>query len=61
VQEKMASRNPVLRALGSAASRIWFPAVLATARNLPRGLMHRGGRILAGAYYGARPKYLRAP
>jgi KDO2-lipid IV(A) lauroyltransferase len=56
----MASRNPVLRALGSAASRIWFPAVLATARNLPRGLMHRGGRILAGAYYGARPKYLRA-
>ncbi len=56
----MASRNPVLRAFASAASRLWFPATLAAARNLPRGLMHRGGRLLAAAYYRARPKYLRA-
>ncbi len=56
----MASRNPVLRALGSAASRLWFPATLATARNLPRALVHRGGRLVAAAYYRARPKYLDA-
>ena len=56
----MASRNPILRALGSATSRLWFPAALATARNLPRPFMHGGGRILANAYYAARPKYLRA-
>jgi lauroyl/myristoyl acyltransferase len=60
VQEKMASRNPLLRAFGSATSRLWFPAALASARNLPRPFMHAGGRILAGAYYAARPKYLRA-
>ena len=47
----MASRNPLLRALGSATSRLWFPAALATARNLPRPLMHGGGRILAAVYY----------
>jgi lauroyl/myristoyl acyltransferase len=56
----MASRNPVLRALGSATSRIWFPLALVCARNLPRGFMHRGGRALASVYYGLRPKYLRA-
>jgi len=56
----MASRNPFLRALGSATSRLWFPAALATARNLPRPFMHGGGRLLASAYYRARPKYLRA-
>ena len=28
VQEKMATRNPVVRALASAASRVWFPATL---------------------------------
>ena len=60
MQEKMASRNPVLRALGSATSRLWFPAALAAARNLPRPFMHGGGRLLARAYYAARPKYLRA-
>ena len=56
----MATRNPVARAIASATSRVWFPAVLFTSRNLPRGLMHRGGRALAAAYYGVRPKYLRA-
>lgn len=56
----MATRNPLVRALGSATSRIWFPAALATARNLPRGLVHQGGRALAAVYYRARPKYLRA-
>ena len=56
----MASRNPLLWALGSATSRLWFPAALATARNFPRPLVHGGGRLLAAVYYRARPKYLRA-
>ena len=60
MQEKMSSRNPLLRALGSATSRLWFPAALASARNFPRPLMHGGGRLLAAVYYRARPKYLRA-
>jgi len=60
VQEKMATRNPVARAIASATSRLWFPAALATSRSLPRGLMHRGGRALASVYYRLRPKYLRA-
>jgi Kdo2-lipid IVA lauroyltransferase/acyltransferase len=60
VQEKMATRNPVVRALASAASRVWFPATLWTARHVPRPLTRRGGRAVAALYYRARPKYLRA-
>jgi KDO2-lipid IV(A) lauroyltransferase len=60
VQEKMATRNPIARAMASAFSRFWFPATLAFTRNLPRSSMHRGGRRLATIYYRLRPKYLRA-
>ena len=60
MQEKMATRNPFARAVASATSRVWFPATLAFARNLPRSVMHRGGRMLATVYYRLRPKYLRA-
>ncbi|HTY43024.1 MAG TPA: lysophospholipid acyltransferase family protein [Thermoanaerobaculia bacterium] len=60
MQEKMATRNPVARAIASVTSRLWFPAALSTSRNLPRPLMHRGGRALAAVYYRLRPKYLRA-
>jgi lauroyl/myristoyl acyltransferase len=60
VQEKMATRNPVARAIASATSRLWFPAVLLSSRNLPRPLVHGGGRALAAVYYRLRPKYLRA-
>jgi KDO2-lipid IV(A) lauroyltransferase len=56
----MATRNPVARALASAASRLWFPAARFSARSIPRPLMHLGGRLLARVYYAARPKYLRA-
>ncbi len=56
----MATRNPIARALASAASRLWFPATLACARTLPRRWMYRGGRALAASYYRMRPKYLRA-
>src|SRR5689334_3642621 len=60
VQTKMATRNPLVRVLASATSRIWFPMVRFTARSIPRPLMHRGGRGLARVYYRFRPKYLRA-
>ena len=56
VQEKMATRNPVARAIASATSRVWFPATLAFTRNLPRRSMHRGGRALAALYYRLRPE-----
>ena len=56
----MATRNPLVRVLASATSRIWFPMVLFTARSVPRPLMHLGGRGLARVYYGCRQKYLRA-
>ena len=56
----MATRNPLVRVLASATSRIWFPMARFTARSVPRPLMHRGGRGLARVYYGFRPKYLRA-
>ncbi len=56
----MATQNPVARAIASATSRLWFPAALLASRNLPRPLMHRGGRALAAVYYRLRPKYLRA-
>ncbi len=56
----MATRNPLARAVASAASRLWFPATLAFTRKLPRHSMHGGGRALARLYYRLRPKYLRA-
>jgi lauroyl/myristoyl acyltransferase len=56
----MATRNPLVRVLASATSRIWFPMARFTARSIPRPLVHRGGRGLAHVYYGFRPKYLRA-
>jgi len=56
----MATRNPIVRVVASVASRVWFPAARFTSRNLPRRWMHAGARVLAGAYYRLRPKYLRA-
>jgi lauroyl/myristoyl acyltransferase len=56
----MATRNPFVRVLASATSRIWFPMVCFTARAIPRPVMHRGGRGLARVYYNFRAKYLRA-
>ncbi|HEY3202184.1 MAG TPA: lysophospholipid acyltransferase family protein [Thermoanaerobaculia bacterium] len=60
MQEKMATRNPVVRAVASAASRLWFPMARALAGNLPLRFMHRGARVTAGIYYRLRPKYLWA-
>lgn len=60
MQEKMASRNPLVRALASAASYVWFSISLALARVLPRRVMYGLARYTIGAYVRLRPKYLSA-
>jgi lauroyl/myristoyl acyltransferase len=60
MQEKMASRNPVLRALASAASYVWFPISLTLARTLPRRIMYTLQHLTIGLYVRLRPKYLDA-
>jgi Kdo2-lipid IVA lauroyltransferase/acyltransferase len=60
MQEKMASRNRVVRALASATSHVWFPLALAFARRLPRRLLRGISRQTTIRYMKMRPKYLRA-
>jgi lauroyl/myristoyl acyltransferase len=60
MQQKMASRNPMVRALASAASYVWFSISLALARALPRRLMYTLAHHTIGAYLRLRPKYLAA-
>jgi len=60
VQEKMASRSRVVRALASATSHVWFPASLLFARSLPRRVGTPLARGVGGAYFRLRPKYLKA-
>src|SRR6476469_9680091 len=60
MQEKMASRNRLVRALASATSHVWFPLALAFARRLPRRLLRGISRQTTIRYMKMRPKYLRA-
>ncbi|MGH9367997.1 MAG: lysophospholipid acyltransferase family protein [Thermoanaerobaculia bacterium] len=60
MQEKMASRNPVVRALASATSHFWFPFALFCARTLPRGALFAMARALLNPYMRSRPKYVAA-
>jgi Kdo2-lipid IVA lauroyltransferase/acyltransferase len=60
MQEKMASRNRLVRAVASATSHVWFPAALAAARVLPRPISSPISRSVGGAYFRLRPKYRRA-
>jgi Kdo2-lipid IVA lauroyltransferase/acyltransferase len=60
MQEKMASRSPLVRAMASATSHVWFPATLAAARFLPRRIAYPISRSVGGAYFGLRPRYRRA-
>lgn len=60
MQEKMASRNPAVRAIASAASYLWFPVALALARTLPRRLMYALQHHTIGLSLRLRPKYLDA-
>lgn len=57
MQEKMASRRPLVRALASATSHVWFPIGLFLARNLPRRLMHFLARHTISRYMLLRSKY----
>src|SRR5436309_6951365 len=60
MQQKMASRSPLVRAVASASSHVWFPATLAAARLLPRGIARPISRAVGGAYFRFRPRYRRA-
>jgi Kdo2-lipid IVA lauroyltransferase/acyltransferase len=60
VQEKMSSRNPVVRAVASAASHVWFPAALVVGRTLPPRPLSAAARATARLYFRLRPKYLAA-
>jgi len=60
MQEKMASRNRLVRAIASATSHVWFPLSLALARRLPRRLMRAISRQTTMRFMQLRPKYLKA-
>ena len=57
MQEKMSSRNRLVRAFASATSYLWFPTTLAVARNVPRRIARPVARRLGSVYFRARPKY----
>ncbi len=60
MQEKMASRNRLVRAIASATSHVWFPLSLALARRLPRRLLRALSRQTTMRFMQLRPKYQRA-
>jgi KDO2-lipid IV(A) lauroyltransferase len=60
MQEKMATRNRVVRALASATSHVWFPGSLLFARSVPRRISYPIARGIGGAYFRLRPKYMKA-
>jgi lauroyl/myristoyl acyltransferase len=60
MQEKMASRHPVVRALASVTSHVWFPLTLFLARRLPRRVMYAILRQTGGRYMRRRGKYMAA-
>jgi KDO2-lipid IV(A) lauroyltransferase len=56
----MASRNPVVRAVASATSHLWFPFALFLARALPRRAIYAMARATVSPYMRARRKYFSA-
>jgi lauroyl/myristoyl acyltransferase len=60
MQEKMSSRNRLVRAVASATSHLWFPGSVFFARYVPRAVSYRLARAIGGAYFRLRPKYLSA-
>src|SRR5437867_18162 len=60
MQEKMASRSRLVRALASATSRAWFPTSLWFARHMPHRLTRSLASGIGGAYFRMRPKYRNA-
>jgi KDO2-lipid IV(A) lauroyltransferase len=60
MQEKMATRNRLVRALASATSHVWFPGSLMFARSVPRRISRPLARGIGGTYFRFRPKYMKA-
>ncbi|MEP6471974.1 MAG: lysophospholipid acyltransferase family protein [Acidobacteriota bacterium] len=60
MQEKMSSRNRIVRALASATSHLWFPGSVFFARRIPRAISYPLARAIGGGYFRIRPKYLAA-
>ena len=60
MQEKMASRNRLVRAVASATSRVWFPAAVAAAAAVPRRMARPLSRAVGAGYFRTRAKYRRA-
>ncbi|HYB52670.1 MAG TPA: hypothetical protein VEG84_02280, partial [Thermoanaerobaculia bacterium] len=60
MQEKMASRNPLVRAAASAASQVWFPFFQLLARGLPPRMMRQIVRATGRSYMRFRPKFRAA-
>ncbi|HEY7112199.1 MAG TPA: lysophospholipid acyltransferase family protein [Thermoanaerobaculia bacterium] len=60
MQDKMASRNPAVRALASATSHVWFPLSLALSRVFPPPALRALGAGIGGAYMRRRRKYVAA-
>jgi lauroyl/myristoyl acyltransferase len=60
MQEKMATRNRLVRALASGTSHVWFPGSLMFARSVPRWISYPIARGIGGTYFRLRPKYMKA-
>jgi Kdo2-lipid IVA lauroyltransferase/acyltransferase len=60
MQQKMSSRNRLVRAIASATSYVWFPMVLFVARHVHRRLARPVARWLGRTYFRMRPKYIQA-
>jgi len=60
VQDKMASRNPAVRALASATSHVWFPLAVALSRVFPPRALRALGAGVGGPYMRRRRKYVAA-
>jgi lauroyl/myristoyl acyltransferase len=60
MQDKMASRNPVVNAIYSASFYLWFPLFRKLARWLPIPVLYALARQTVGRFFALRPKYSAA-
>ena len=60
MQEKMSSRNRLVRAIASATSHLWFPGSVFFAKYVPRRVSYPLARGIGGGYFRLRPKYRSA-
>jgi lauroyl/myristoyl acyltransferase len=60
MQEKMSSRNRLVRAIASVTSHLWFPGSVFFAKYVPRRVSYPLARGIGGGYFRLRPKYRSA-